>query len=114
MSKFAKQVATAIVRSSYSAGRTFGVEDETIEARAENLLRSGKHGPYVVDGDPNEWGGDGAVATIFMEQKGDAGDCHVPLDYYEGGFDVAFKASDLLPGFYIEFINAAVAVVYPV
>lgn len=111
MEGFAKRVAVALVEASPKPGRR--TENDTNEERAENLLRSGTYGAYVVDGDPNEWGGVGAVATIYMEQKGDKGDCRVPLEYYGDGFDVAFTASDFLGDYYIEFVNAAVAVVYP-
>jgi len=111
MEGFAKKVALALVKASPKPGRR--TENDTDEERAENLLRSGKYGPYVADGDPHEWGGGGAVATIYMEQKGDKGDCAKPLDYYGDGFDVAFTASDYLGDYYIEFVNAAVAVVYP-
>lgn len=108
------KVATAIVKSCYRAGRTPGVEGESNATRIKNLLRDGTYGPYIADGDPHQWGGHGAVATIYMEPKGDKGDCHLPLDYYGDGGEVAAKASDLLDGHYIEFVNAAVAVVYPV
>ena len=47
-----------------------------------------------------------------MESKGTPDDCHLPMDYYDGGFDTSFAASDLLGGYYIEFVNAAVACVY--
>ena len=113
-----KKVATAIVKASKRAGRTFGVDGESNAARVANLLRDGTYGPYIADSDPQEWGGGSAVATIYMEQKGGAGDCFLPLDYWgeeqEPALDVAAKASDLLPGHYIEFINAAVACVYPI
>lgn len=107
------KVAIAIVKASDTAGKTFGVEGESIATRVANLLRDGPYGPYIADGDPQEWGEGRALATIYMEQKGGDGDCHLPLDYYEEGFEVAAKASDLLGDYFIEFVNAAVACVYP-
>lgn len=109
------KVATAIVEACSRAGRTFDAEHAESDAtRIANLLRDGPYGPYIADGDPQEWSEGRAVATIYMETKGGKGDCHVPLEYYEDGFDVSAKASELLAGHYIEFINAAVACVYPV
>jgi len=114
----ARQVATAIVASCPRAGRTFGAAGESPEQRVENLLADRPpYGAYIVEGDPHGWGEGGDVApavTIHMEPKGLAGDCELPLDYYGSGCEVAGSASDRLPGlYYIEFINAAVACVYP-
>lgn len=113
-----KRVATAIVKVCETAGRSFGAKGDTENnaARVANLLRDGPYGPYIANGDPQEWGGGEAVATIYMEQKGGAGDCYLPLDYWgeeqESAFEVAARASDLLGDYYIEFCNAAVACVF--
>ena len=110
-----QRVAEAIVKHSWRAGQAWSeTEPQTEEERAENLLRPiGKYKAYIVGGDPYEWGGNSAVATILMEAKGTKGDCEVPLDYYGNGMDVSFKASAELGDHYIEFVNPGVAVVYP-
>lgn len=109
----AKDVALAICRVSPMAGQELGRNTpQPVEVRAKNLLRDTKYGPYIADGDPSGWGGDGTVATLYLEPRGSNWDCVPPLDYYEGGLEVSCLASSLLPGgFYIEFVNAAVAVV---
>ena len=108
----AQQVANAIVRINSSAGQSWDTEaPQSNKVRAENLLREGKHGAYIVEGDPYGWAS-GAVATILMEAKGGDGDCIVPLDYYGNGMEESMQASDYLDGIYIEFINAAVACVF--
>jgi len=115
MESISYRVAKALVQVSPSAG--LKGEDpgaETEESRIQNLLRDGPYGVYVGEGDPNEWSGGGALATIYMEQKGGKGDCGKPLDYYGDGMTVAYHASELLGDLYIEFINAAVACVYKV
>jgi hypothetical protein len=116
-----KMVAEAIVRASRNAGRKYSssgmVLSETQKMRVDNLLRGGEYGAYIVKGDPNGWGGGDAAVTIYMEHKGGEEDCIPPLDYYgivENVFDVAMDASNMLEGFYIEFVNPAVACVYPV
>jgi len=109
----AKDVALALAKASISAGQAFGAhEQQSVEERAENMLRVGPHGAYVSDKDPGGWA-PSAPVIIYMETKGGEGDCYKPLDYYGDGFEVAFKASELMDGYYIEFINAAVAAVYP-
>jgi len=109
----AKAVAVALAKAYSSAGQAYDVDKpQSVETRAENMLRDGPYGPYVTEDDRGGWA-DGAPVVIYMEPKGGKDDCIMPLDYYGNGFDVASKASDLLPGFYIEFINAAVAAVYP-
>ncbi len=107
-----KTVAAAICRVDKRAGQAHeATEQQSIEARAENLLRDGPYGPYIADGDPGEWGGPGTLATIYMEPRGGSGDCTLPLDYYGNGLDMSCAASNLLPGHaFIEFVNAAVAV----
>ena len=47
-----------------------------------------------------------------MEQKGTEGDCVVPLNYYGDGMTVSHFASGNIEGGYIQFVNAAVAVVH--
>lgn len=112
----ARTVARALCRANPFAGQQHNVlKRQTLKERTENLLREGPHGAYVVNGDPNGWGGgnDKVLVTIYMEPKGDKNDCAVPLDYYGNGFEISCAASDLLGNAYIEFINAAVACVYP-
>ena len=107
-------VAKAIAEVCPPAGQTHGASPQSVTVRAANLVADSPHGPYVEDGDPNGWGesADGSIiVTIYMEAKGHVGDCEVPLDYYEDGFVFAQAASDLLKTHYIEFVNAAVAVV---
>lgn len=110
---YARRVAEAIVRSSTSAGRTHNVSGESDTVRTNNLLRETNYGAYIVEGDPSDWGGGGALATIYLEPKGTKGDCEIPLDYYGGGILVAMKASNELKDAFIEFVNPAVACVYP-
>ena len=105
-------VATAIAKVNQMAGQTHGVDKpQSVEVRAVNFLKQTKYGPYVEDGDRNGWGSGHATVTIYMESKGTPGDCEVPFDYYDEGFDHALAASQLLDG-HIEFVNAAVAVFY--
>ena len=113
MNDFAKQVALAITRSSGAAGQAYDAEDpQGAEQRAENLTNPvGEYGAYIVEGDPYGWS-EGALATILMEQKGTKGDCIVPLNYYGDGMTVAHFASGNIEGGYIQFVNAAVAVVH--
>ncbi len=113
------RVAEALCKASTLAGVPHGQDVDApfpgVAERAQNLLRPiGSYGAYVVKGDPHGWSGGGALCTIFMESKGGPGDCIMPLDYYEDGFDVADRASEALGDAYIEFINAAVACVYAV
>jgi hypothetical protein len=82
----------------------------TVQQRAQNLLDVG----YVHEGDPYGWGGDMAAGTILMEPKGCPKDCPPPMNYYGNGMEVGFKASALMGTHYIEYINTAVACVYPV
>lgn len=115
--RISEKVARAIVGKSRLSGCLIdGFFDDTEEERVQNLLRNGKYGAYIIDGDPYDWGGSNAVATIFMEQHGGDGDCFIPLDYYgedgEDGFTVASKASEVLGEYWIDFINPAVACVY--
>ena len=111
----AKTVALALAKANKLAGQQYNAEKtQSIKERAANLTQDlTPYGPYVADGDPQDWGGGHALVTIYMEPKGCKDDCIMPLSYYGDGFEVACKASDLLPGnAYIEFINAAVACVY--
>lgn len=109
-----KRVAHAIASASKSAGQSYdSISAQSANTRAENMLRVGPYGAYIVEGDPNSWGDGEALATIYMEPKGGDGDCIMPLDYYETqSFDVASNASEILGDCYIEFINAAVACVF--
>jgi len=110
-----KKVAKAITLNCGSAGQAFGtLEPQSAEVRAENLLRDSKYGPYIVEGDPYGWTNGNAIATILLEQKGHSNDCHPPLDYWGSGLTVSHRASIALQDYYIEFVNAAVAAVYPV
>ena len=113
MSDFAKQVALAITQSSGTAGQAYDAEEpQGAEQRAENLTSPvGGYGPYIVEGDPYGWS-EGALATILMEPKGCKGDCIIPLDYWGDGMTVSHYASGKIKGGYIEFVNAAVAVVH--
>lgn len=107
-------IALAITQSCGIAGQSYSDNDpQDAKTRAKNLTSNvGKYGAYIVDGDPYGWA-DNAVATILMEAKGVSEDCVIPLEYYGSGMDVSFRASEKLKGHYIEFVNAAVAVVYP-
>lgn len=112
MSLTAKDVATALAKVNFLAGQTCDSETpESVDQRAENLLRDTQYGPYIVEGDPYKWGS-GALFTILLEQKGVEGDCYPPMDFYEGGANHAYEASELLPNAFIEFQNAAVALVW--
>ena len=113
MSDVAMRVALAITESCGVAGQAWSVDDmQDAETRAKNLTsEEGKYGAYIVAGDPYDWA-ENALATILMEAKGTKGDCNIPLDYYGDGMTVAFHASEKLDGCHIEFVNAAVAVVY--
>ena len=109
----ALQVATALAKVNPNAGQSYSVtEPQSVKVRAANLLQDTKYGPYVAPGDPFGWSEGKPLATILMECKGHKGDCGVPLDYYAGGFQHAAEASDLLDGGHIEFVNAAVALVW--
>tara|TARA_R100000963_G_scaffold33118_1_gene25220 strand:+ start:117 stop:467 length:351 start_codon:yes stop_codon:yes gene_type:complete len=115
MKPIERRVAEAIVKHSSRAGQAWSVtEPQTEEERAENLLRpTGRYKAYIVGGDPYGWVDGNAAATILMEPKGTKDDCEIPLEYYGNGFDVSCKASEELGDHHIEFVNAAVAVVYP-
>lgn len=104
----AERVALALAKANPSAGAGYTEEGETVEQRAENLIRCG----YVVEGDPGEWCDGDSLATIYMEPNGGAGDCMVPLDYWDRGMEHSFKASNYLGDCYIEFVNAATAAVH--
>jgi len=107
----ARDVALAICRVNPDAGQPVGEEEPvSSEERAENLLRGTRQfGPYIEDGDPKGWGG---VVFICMEQHGGDDDCGVPLEYWGNGMHHSLEASALLDDHYIEFVNAAVAVVH--
>lgn len=106
----AREVAHAIATVNPEAGQPLGEEEPaTIEERAENLLRDREYGAYIQDGDPKGWGGE---VFICMEQHGTSNDCGVPLDYWGDGMHHSLEASSLLEDGYIEFVNAAVAVVH--
>jgi hypothetical protein len=115
----AEVVAEALCLACPRAGYNYEkAGKQSISERVANLLMVqgknspyGPYGPYVQDGDPAGWGGEKVLVTIFMESIG----CGItkPIDYYGDGFDVADRASALLDGAYIEFVNAAVACVWP-
>lgn len=108
MTDIAKRVALALAKANPYAGMSLEKDEkETVEQRAENLLRLG----YVEAGDPYEWS-PGALATIYMEPRGGPGDCNIPLDYWGSGMEYSFKASNILGDCYIDFVNAAVAAVH--
>jgi len=110
----AETVARAICEVCPRAGQALDVpEAQTSEERTQNLLRGAFTGPYLLEGDPHQWGGEDVICTIYLEQQGGSGDCEVPLEYYGDGHEVAIQASRLLGYSFIEFINAAVACVYP-
>ena len=115
----ANHVATLLAETNPLAGQSHSVEaPQDVCTRATNLRTAvgpaGKYLAYVEPGDPCEWGGEGVVATIFMEPKGGIGDCRLPIEYYNGGHEIAMRVSDKLREHYIEFINPAVACVYPI
>ncbi len=77
--------------------------------RAANLIRLG----YLVPGDPAGWANSGTpVATLFCERKGGERDCFVPQYYYGGSAEVD-RASEILGDLYFEWVNSAVAQVWP-
>ena len=55
--------------------------------------------------DGNGWA-DGSLAVIFMEGQ-------TPMDYWGDGMEQGFKLAALAGVGYVEFVNAAVAAVYP-
>ena len=80
----ARSVALALCKVNPQAGQTHNVETpQTVEQRAENLLKETLYGPYVADGDPHDWGGGEALVTIYMEPKGVQGDCAPPPELKE-------------------------------
>jgi len=110
------QIAEALCQANPSTGIPYDDDDEekgsgtlTLQQRAQNLLDVG----YVHEGDPYGWGGEMATATILMEPKGCPRDCPPPMDYYGNGMEVGFEASARMGTHYIEYINTAVACVYP-
>ena len=108
-----ERVALAICRISPRAGST-KAGPNGVKARAARLTDPSMGGlgiAYIAEGDARGWA-PGCVATIFMELRGGSHDCGRPLDYYGDGVEGAARASDLLDGYHIEFINAAVAAVY--
>jgi hypothetical protein len=110
-----ESVALAFATVNGLAGQSFDVDDlQDVKTRASNLLRRGPYGAYVQAGNAHGWGNDRTAVTVFMEAHGGPGDCMLPMDYYDGGYGTASQVSALLPGdWYIEFINAAVAIVVP-
>lgn len=108
----ARDVAKALVRSNNLVGRSYGAmreeRPETPEERVDNLLNE-QHA-YVRLGDPHEWGGPHAVATIYLESSSHRDDDCICPHYYEAPCIDSMSAP---PGYYIECINAAVASVYP-
>ena len=76
---------------------------------------------YIREGDPQEWGGGSADATIYLEGKGCTDDCRVPWSDWDNGIGVSIAAMNRLRGgteghaplpVVIETINPAIACVY--
>ena len=105
---WAEEAAKAICAVNPSAGMTSDGPND-IPTRVTRLLTGTQYGVYIAPGNPNGWGDSKTVATIYMEPKGDG--VAPPLEYYGNGMDVSFYASQKLGDAYIEFVNAAVAVV---
>ena len=87
----ADKVALAIAKVSRIAGHCHDAEHNDAHSRAMRLRRLG----YVVDGDPQEWGGGAAVATVYCEQLGGFDDCEPPMSYY-ANYGVSCDANSLL------------------
>lgn len=108
-----EEIALAFAKADKLAGLSCTPFDkaETEEQRAANMIRCG----YIVAGDPGGWADGGeAIASIFCEQRGGDDDCIPPADYYaEFGRQWA-EIGEHLPGFYWEWVNAAVGLVWPV
>ena len=114
--KIAKQAALAFATVNSLAGQLFAVnETQSVEERAANLLNPDVgFGPYayIVAGDPLGWGNGLAMTTILCEQKGGNNDCYPPMDYWDS-YTIALAAAHKMGSYYIEWVNAAVAVVFP-
>jgi len=116
--KLVARICFALAQSSTMVGQTCRSEEaETVAQRAHNLCRPhGTYGPYVRPGDPQGWGGGGALACLYIECIGLEDDCYVPSHYSEFGedsaMDVTFKAGGLLGDVYFECCNAAVYCCY--
>lgn len=103
MSKLFK-IALGITKGHHLSGLSWDEgADNSPQARAQRLIDNG----YVHLGDKNGWT-TGAIATLFLECRGGAGDCEPPYDYW-GNYDASFTYEG--PG-YVEFVNPAVAGVY--
>jgi len=102
-----EDVAFAICRVNPEAGIDYrdSKASKSIEARAKRLIDC----EYIVDGDPAGWGG--GLVTVRCELRGYFPDCSPPLDYY-GDYYMSIEASKHLRGHFIEWTNAAIALVY--
>ena len=114
-SSMVRMVARAICEANPNAGQSHDTNaPQSTASRAANLVRC----EYVREGDPQGWGGGSALATVYLEPKGGAGDCAMPWSYWDDGLGVSIAASSRLglPSdgrhLYIENVNAAVACVY--
>jgi hypothetical protein len=108
-------VANAIAQVLPLAGQSYDTDDmQSASVRAKNLIEQG----YVTE---PTWDA-GGIVQVNMEQHGYGNDCVMPFDYYDGGMDASFRVSEALTpeltgaphGWYVEFVNAGVAKVYPV
>lgn len=68
-------------------------------------LEQAAGGIVAPEDDRGEWA-PGSLAVIYMEGQ-------TPMDYWGNGHEDAFKLAELAGVGYVEFINAAVAAVYP-
>ncbi len=111
----ALDVALALTRSNRTVGANYGKmrsgDLESAEERADNLLNAngGKHA-YVRLGDPHEWGGEGAAATIYMEPYSHRDDDCLCPRLYESPSVESMRAPY---GYYISITNGGIASVYP-
>ena len=108
-----EMIALAICEANPKAGQQHNIgPQQPTASRAANLVRC----EYVREGDPQGWGGGSALATVYLEPKGGAGDCVMPWSYWDDGHGVSIAASSRLAlegrDLYIENVNPAVACVY--
>lgn len=103
-------VARAIAKANLLAGSSVDWQGkDEIDDRAERLVSQG----YVRLGDPYGWDPGGRPkAFVLCESRGGVGDCVEPFDYFGKGVEQTCVASENLPGYFFEWINAAVVLVY--
>lgn len=105
------QIALAFAKADKHAGASWDCFERLSEpplVRAHNLVNQG----YIQAGDPAGWSSGGKpIATVFVEPNGGEGDCVPPADYYSGRWP---DITPHLPGYYWEWVNAAVALVWPI